>query len=352
MTTNLLFIANRNSGNGTAPNVQRDLFQALKKSVAEPLRAELALVRDHAEARRIATAFARLHQKDGQEDRVVVVAGGSGTLRASLEGVVEGGALDEDGKRKGKGKGAIFMAPLRMGSGNLVSRRLGFKSDPAAALEQIAASLATRKTRAGCVMRLIHGGPGGSALTRHGVTLAGLGVFGRVPSRVKAINHRFDPLYRAASQRFGIEGANQFSYTAAMATECVRSLFTNPEQSRVEISWKGGQWRGRLFAGAVMNFPVSEMPLRPAVGLEETACELFVLPWRPRLQHLWAFRHATSLFHQAQRMLIRADEPVRIVWDHPGRRTIFLDEDPIQIQGSLSIEVAGTLPFLSADAAA
>jgi hypothetical protein len=333
----LLWIGNRNAGLKRSEEAHRQLLQQLQTTCGDDLDAKMVIADDHKMVHRTAAAFRRTEGAS----KILVTGGGSGTLRAALEGIVEGG---EDTLPD---RAEMVVAPLRMGSGNLVSRRLGFSDHSASAVEQVAMALRTGSVQEGCIMRLEHGTASGKERRRYGATLGGLGVFGRVPSRVGVLNAQWARWVAWASKSWGIERANHLAYGAAMATECARSLFADSNQDRVQIRWGHAQWTGRLFAGALMNFPVEEMPLRPRGGLQTEGCDLFLLPWRRSFSHLGGFLHASVMKSQAIQIPVETGSPVTLTFDHPGARTIFIDEDPVEIRGRLTLDVAGHLPFLS-----
>jgi diacylglycerol kinase family enzyme len=128
-----------------------------------PVRVHLAST--HAEAQRLTHAVVR------RGGRVLVSAGGAGTLNAVLEGAHLEGAVPED----------LRVAFLRKGSADLIGKVLGVPDTLPEAVQAIVGGIESGDTVATDVLAVETTAPGGEPVTRHLVGFGGFGVFGEIP---------------------------------------------------------------------------------------------------------------------------------------------------------------------------
>ena len=158
---------------------------------------ELALTSTHAEIRDSARSFVARNPASS----ALLIGGGSGSLRAAVEGActaVPAGNPLPSAER-------LRIAPLRMGSGNLVAKALGSVKDATLGLERAAQGLRAGRDRPCTVLRVDAGMPGGGTRTSLGVAMGGFGAFGRVASDVERWPRRFPRARRVAAELMGIE---------------------------------------------------------------------------------------------------------------------------------------------------
>jgi diacylglycerol kinase (ATP) len=131
MVERLLLIVNRASGTGCDASLAARLLRELRSAAPGVGELELALVADHPSTRLATRAFLA----GSDRPAAVIVGGGGGTLRAAVEGVADnaGGALP--------GADRVVLGALRMGSGNVIARRLGVPKDPIAGIRVLGAAL-------------------------------------------------------------------------------------------------------------------------------------------------------------------------------------------------------------------
>jgi hypothetical protein len=79
----------------------------------------------------------------------------------------------------------VRISALRLGSGNLVPKHFGLPREPRACMARIAADLAAGRAQLCCVYRCTFYRRSGEASPIYGLTMGGLGQFGRVPSDIK-----------------------------------------------------------------------------------------------------------------------------------------------------------------------
>ena len=319
MVERLLLLVNRSSGTGHGPALAVQLSNQLRKT--EPTaEMDVEVVDDHPSARRVARSFVGASQRPA----ALIVAGGGGTLRAVVEGVCDdAGRVLPDASR-------IRLAALRMGSGNVVARRLGVALDALEGIHGIAASLRSGRTTACSVIRCRFGTATGAEQVRYAVTMCGVGQFGRTPGDLARWHRRFEEARRALAPLLGIEKLNNVEYMLSAGGRMLAATLHPPLCERVEVTIRGHTERFRLLAGAVMNLPVNGMPFGAGVRMEEAAVGVRLLPWGGRLR-AWRLGLGERLD-----LTLLDRESVEF----------FLDEDPELAFGRLSLEVAGTLAFV------
>lgn len=305
-----LLVLNRSSGVGHDRDSARRLADALGG-------ADVAVVDDHPEAR-IATAH---FVAAAARPALVVAAGGGGTLRAVVEGVMD---VFPDTP---PGSDVLRLGALRMGSGNVIARRLGLPLDPTEAAHKIATGGTTRCA----VLRCRHGGDGGTTVVRHALTMAGFGAWGRVPGDLERWRHSHAAFRRRAASWIGIERVNGFEYLLVGMQRMLAGTVRPSQCERVEVE---GRPPFRLLAAAALNLPIPPIP-DPRVDLGDEAAGMIVVPrfgwpWRLRVEPGKAFR-------------------LRLV----DRESVefFLDEDPETAYGWIELSVPGCLAVVAGNAA-
>src|ERR687886_3057349 len=138
----------------------------LAELLGEQERLQVEVVEDHLAARACSNEFLRASDAPA----VVIVGGGSGTLRAVIEGLCEGRAAGElPGRERGR------VGALRMGSGNPLARQFGVPQDPETGLRGIIENLRAGRTAPCCVLRCETGTRGDRTEVHHAATLGGFG---------------------------------------------------------------------------------------------------------------------------------------------------------------------------------
>jgi diacylglycerol kinase family enzyme len=128
-----------------------------------PVRVHLADT--HTEARRLAHAAVR------RGGRLLVSAGGAGTLNAVLEGAHVERAVPDD----------LRLAFLRKGSADLIGKVLGIPDTLPEAVQAIVGGIESGDTVGADVLIVETTEPSGESVTRHLVGFGGFGVFGEIP---------------------------------------------------------------------------------------------------------------------------------------------------------------------------
>jgi hypothetical protein len=315
LSFSVLVVLNRASGTGHDERLAGMLAEALRGGYGSPLDVRTAMVDEHPAARSATAAFVA-----AQRPSLVIAAGGGGTLRAVVEGVMD--AFPEGPPPQE----SVQLAGLRMGSGNVVARRLDVPRDPLVGARQIGEELRKGTVRPCSVMRCTHGTPGGGTAIRHAVTMCGLGQWGRVPASISRWRARHSIARRRAAGLVGLERVNLLEYIGFGAARLVAGTVSASQCELVELD---GLRRMRLLAAVVLNLPLPPLP-NPGVTLSENGAGLIVVP---RLGRPFR-RRLTPGFDFDIRLLDR--ESVEF----------FLDEDPERATGWLRLEMAGCIAFV------
>ena len=322
MERRLLLIVNRASGTGCPPATAGRLMGELAPAGSRAGELELALVDDHPGARLAARSFISASGRPA----AIVVAGGGGTLRAAVEGVCDAsnGTLPD--------RDQLVIAALRMGSGNVIARRLGMALDPLTGARQVATALGSASAAPCSVIRCRFGTADGGEDVRHAVTMCGLGQFGRTPGDLVRWHARLAPQRRAMASVVGLERLNTFEYAASAGSRLIASTIDASSAEEVDVSLGARRERFRLLAGAVMNLPVRAIPFDPGVTMGEAAAGVLLLPRGGGLR----------------RWRLGAGEVLRVELLDRDSVEFFLDEDPELAHRELLIDIRGTLSFLRA----
>jgi hypothetical protein len=320
MAERVLLVFNRASGTGHSRRLFSRVEKAFRDSAGSAYEVKVATVENHPQARRLTREFFCSDRRA----RAVIAGGGGGTLRAVVEGICDaspGSLPDRDRMRVGA---------LRLGSGNVVAKRLGVPLDPVEAAAALGASMRDGRSASCAVLRCRFGTAEGGHDVRHAVTMCGLGQFGRTPGDL-ARWHRF--LGRRREQLVGLAGierVNDVEYALASAGRFGASLLFPPLCERVEVGLNGRRLRVRLLAGVVMNLPIHGIPFDPGVEIGEAAAGVRLLP----------------LFGRPIRARLDRRRSLRVRLLDRESIEFFLDEDAERAHRELTVEVAGTLAFL------
>jgi diacylglycerol kinase family enzyme len=298
-----LLVGNRIAGTGVDPN--------LLDRLAEILEAELRTVDSHPEARQATKDWLATHGKNA----VVIAGGGGGTLRAVVEGAC-------DGRPTPPTRDTVRLGGLRMGSGNVVPKRYGVPRDPIEGARHLKERIDAGSTRPCGVIRCQFGGG-----PRHGITMVGLGHFGRTSGDLLRLRHKAGPLRNAAAKLVPLERINDAEYLSSFLTRMAIAALVPASCELVSVEGRSF----RLLAGVVMNFPISGIPVKPGTDIDDAALGYRLFP-----------RYGAPLagiLQPQQQLTLRLED----------RRSteFFLDEDPETAHGQITIEAAGTLEFVA-----
>ena len=246
MTASALLVLNRSAGTGHASDSANWLVDALRAGHRGSPEVEVAVVDDHTAARAAASAFAARAPRRS----MVVAAGGGGTLRAVIEGVMDVHSEPPDAA-------VLRLAALRMGSGNVIARRLGMPVDPIESARQIGEGFARGRAAFYPVMRCEHGTEVGGSAISHAVTMCGLGAWGRVPGDIARWREGHPAQRARAAGWIGLERVNLAEY---VGIGTIRMLAATVSPARCELVELDGRERFRLLAGVALTVPLPPLP--------------------------------------------------------------------------------------------
>lgn len=333
-----LLVINRAAGTGHGPEVVERLGATLAGYTNGRATLQVEVVEDHLAARTCAAGFLAASGAPA----LVVVGGGSGTLRAVIEGICEGSAPGEL-----PGRERVRVGALRMGSGNPLARQFGAPRDPKAGLEGIIRNLRADRTAPCCVMRCEVGTPEGRPEARYAATMGGFGQFGRVPGDLERWHRRSRGPRKVAAGLLGIERLNHAEYAVALLARSARcALLGSSAVEEVEVDAHGRKEILRLLAGVAMNFPLQELPVDPGVRVGDEAVSLYLVPLRGRLSALRLVLTPRRLLRSARWSTLKKAERVEVRLLDRDSAEFFLDEDPVTFHRNLTLQIAGTLAFV------
>jgi hypothetical protein len=177
--------------------------------------------------------------------------------------------------------------------------------------------------------------------------MGGFGQFGRTPGDLVRW-HRLVPAPRAVVARLlGIERLNNVEYVLAVlfrSASC--ALLGSSATEVVEVRAEKRREILPLLAGVAMNFPFKELPIDPGVRVEDEALSLYFIPFTGRMSALRLVLTPQRLIRGALRIKIGKFKGAEIRLVDRDAAEFFLDEDPMIFHGRLTLQVAGSLPFV------
>lgn len=327
-----LLIINRTAGTGEAELIAGELGSIFKEALNDLPKVKVELVSDHASARACASEF----MGQSEAPAVIFAGGGGGTLRAVIEGI-----CGSHNSTPLPGPERVRVGALRLGSGNVLARQFGVPRDPVVALRGLLVNLKHARTVGCCVMRFEVWNSAGNPEFRYGVTLGGLGQFGRIPSDLARFHFAFPEFHDGAARWLGIERLTNIEYTCALLIRFLSCILFRDRAETMDIHFQNQKTRMRLLSGIVMNFPVRALPFKPDIRVEDEAVFVYMIPLRGRLSPL------LQMMNPPRRGL-RLEKNQRLEIQLVDRDFIdfFLDEDPLSTYGRLNIEIAGSISFV------
>jgi diacylglycerol kinase family enzyme len=270
----------------------------------------------------------------------VLAGGGGGTLRAVIEGV-----CDACGSAGLPGPERVRVGALRMGSGNLLAKQFGVPSDPEAGLYSLQANLKAGLTVPCCVMCCETWIKSGESQIHHGVTLGGLGQFGRIPSDLARWHAKFPFIHTNAARWFGVENLTNVEYAFALLLRSIRCSLFPKRAETIEINLNDQTERLRLLSGVVMNFPMNALPFKPDISAEDEAALVYLIPANGRFYPLLQVV-APQRLKDTRNVRLEKDQRLEIRFPEQDRVEFFLDEDPVTTYKRLRLGIAGSIAFI------
>ena len=328
-----LLVINRTAGTGQSALTVEKLSSLFNERLAGLSQVRVELVSSHPDARARSTEFI----SESVAPALIVAGGGGGTLRAVIEGICTSAELP--------GPERVRVGALRMGSGNLLAKQFGVPKDPVTGLRGLLTNLEASRTVSCSLTRCKTWTRSGDSEVHHVVVLGGLGQFGRTPSDLARWHARIPGIRKKAAQLFGIEKLNNAEYALAIFLRSVYgTLFSETEN--VEIQYQDQTERLQLLSGILMNFPISALPFKPDVGVEDEALSVYLIPRNGRLSPLVQVIAPQRLLPQTRCLRLEKGQHLEIRFVDRDEVEFFLDEDPVTTYKKLTLEVAGSIAFV------
>lgn len=337
MVERVLLVINRSSATGYGEATIERCHSVLDEVLGRETDIKVEVVSDHPQARERTNAFLAASDTSA----LVIAGGGSGTLRAVIEGVCED---SEPGKLPGRER--VRVAALRMGSGNPVAKQFGVPSDPVAALKGIIANLQEDRTTPCCIIRCEVGNADSSTGIFYGTTMSGFGQFGRSPGDLERWHRRLPRLRKLTASLLGIERLNSIEYGISLIARFAWCAMWPKAAEVVEVHAGERVESMRLLAGVVMNFPIRPLPFNPGIRIEDAALFLSFIPFSGRFASLLLLVSPRRVAKTALQVLITGSDHAEIRLTNRDAVGFFLDEDPMVFHRNVVIQVAGSLAFV------
>jgi hypothetical protein len=332
----VLLVVNRSSATGHGNATVDRLRSTLDEALGHKIEIQVEVVDSHPQAREQTEAFLAVSDAPA----LVIAGGGSGTLRAVIEGVCVG-----SGPGHLPGRERVRIAALRMGSGNPVAKQFGVPCAPEEALKGIVANLHENRTAPCCVIRCEVDNADSCPDIRYGATMIGFGQFGRSPGDLVRWHRRL-PLPRRLTARFlGIERLNNIEYGLSLLIRFAWCALRPNAVEVVEVRTEERIQSMPLLAGVVMNFPFKPLPFEPGIHVEDAALSLNFISYPGRWASLFLLFSPHRVARNALQIRITESNCVEIR-SNQGAVEFFIDEDPVVFHSRALIQVAGTLAFV------
>jgi hypothetical protein len=332
-----LLVLNRTSGVGLGADAIEGLqraFHACFRAVGQRV---CAVTDDHDEVARRAREFLAV----ARGPCFLLAGGGGGTNRALLQGLLD--AVRQEAARLED----VSMSALRLGSGNLVPKHFGLPREPYEGMARIAADLAAGRSQPCCVYRCTFHRKSGAATPIYGLTMGGLGQFGRVPDDIKRWRAQHPWLMRWLARAAPLEAINTAQYLGFSLWRALRCMARPARAELVELCHAGCSERLRLLAAVLLNFDFPQMPIRAGCAIAEPRLSLCLLPYAGRRQTAWMLLNWRRLGAHIRRFEITAERPLEIRFPKRASTILALDEDTFAAPSRLTFEVAATVRFVT-----
>ncbi len=280
----------------------------------------------------------------------IIIGGGGGSVRAAVEGIIAASG-DKIPQR-------VILSALRMGSGNVLAKHYGIPKNPADALPRILLNLKEERISKCCVIKVTAQTGKKTKKVYYAVTMGGFGVLGQIPSDLAEFHQNHPKIHQILAGIFGVEHLTMLEYGADFFFITLGQIM-NPAQGcsmRISKNSKTISPHFELHSGALLNFDVSKLPLRPPHTAAAPEISLYLIPRlglkTPLLFLSKQFLQKNTRYISLRKSGRKSDTALlELTGDKtasPKRARFFLDEDPLSFYSRLKIEIAGTISFIGA----
>ena len=330
----LLFIINAKAGSGYQKEYIDELITLAKQRFHDEFTFNKAIAGDHPAIIRLTKAFIRKNNRD----KIIIAGGGGGTISAVITAVCELKASIISSLP------CIQIGALRMGSGNVIAKKLGIPKDPKKGLESIADGIIQKNVTPICIGRFKFINDKGTLKNVYGATLMGFGEFGYVPGDVTRFRKRHPVMHILLVKFFGMEVANSIEYIGLNLWRSFYRVIFPHSIKRMKISTKRMSYSEKIISGVVMNFPIKQLPIHSEIGMSDECLYLHAIRYKHRLDAIFSDFQPHKL--KSVRFNITQGKSAEIVFPGYEITEFFIDEDPYFVKDTISITIAGTLDFI------
>ena len=334
----VLLIVNRPAGTGRSAADLDQLRLAFETCFAAIPRRVFQVADGHADVLRLTREF--LSTQPGPH--ALLAGGGGGTTRAVINGLLSACAPGTPALA------AVRVGVLRLGSGNLMARRLGMPADPSAGLRVLAEGLCAGQVQPGWAYRCTLHLPDGSRQVEHGLALGSLGQFARVPAAVERWKQAHLGLVRWATRLVPLEVITNVQYGLFSLGRAAAVVLRPSRAEQIEIRQAGRSERLRLLAGVLLKFDLPQIPVRAVGQFSEPRLTLGLLQLDSRRQLLAVLWHCRDFDGRLRKYVITPQAPLDMCYLGPKTVTVAVDEDTLTTAAQrLTWEVVGPLNFIT-----
>jgi hypothetical protein len=335
--TVILFIINTKAGTGYSSSDIAELIAFAALNLGRSYVLYVKETDNHKKVTEITEAFLSA----SYNRKIIIAGGGGGTLSAVITGI-----YNKSGRVQITGD-SLRVAALRMGSGNVLAKKLGIHKNSYEGMRQIIDGIKNNVVKKVCVGRFDFTGSNLSPRTVFGSTLMGFGEFGKVPGAISRFHKKHPVIHRCLAKLSGVEFLTTCEYVCLLVIRSLFRLISTERIRSITISMKGQSFSKKIISGFVMNFPVKAIPVNPGIGLSDEALFFYAVPYTKRLDLFTSITGKQK--GRPVSFLVTKDQPVSIGFGDAIRTPaeFFIDEDPFFAQGTITISVAGMLDFIT-----
>ena len=334
---NILLLINRTAGPGHCLESTDRLKEIATAGLDAETTLTVSVVDDHRKVSDATLNFLDPCRKPA----TIIVGGGGGTLNAVIQTICE---VNTSGQLPGSD--VVCIAPLRMGSGNVVAKHLGVPENPFIGLPYLLRNIQRGISISCCIGRYELEKRNGKTDIRYAMTLAGFGQFGRIPGDLERWHHRFPRFFKRVATRLGIEHLTNLEYGACLFIRSIGCALKPDKLEKIELKFDNRKHDLELLLGMVMNFPIKKLPFNCGIRIQDRKLSLSFIPYTGRLNALIMVLIPTHIARKAVQITITPESTATLKLKNADCSEFFLDENPMLWHRKINIRVAGKLAFV------
>lgn len=330
-TTESLFIINKKAGRGYGKDYINRLKKLAQSKIGSRTNLNSVIVTNHD----MANIRTRNFLLKNNQPKIIIIGGGSGTVSAVINGAYINGLIPCP----------LTLLPLRMGSGNILAKRLGTPADPEKAINLFGKYFSVLNTTEVCITRYEFWDKENALQIRYGASLLGLGQMGCVPGDISRFHHNFSLLHRILTRLIGIETMNNFEYAWFLFLRLITGCLNPDIIRKIQLQLAGHKQEIRLLAGVAMNFPVKAIPAGHVFDIHEKKICLKLIPYKDRLNTIGLLFSPGLIKKYTKDLYLSVNQELIVKLGKKKATEIFIDEDSFFVKGKLKISITPGLNF-------